>query len=140
MCCVLTQKNCKWKSVAIVLFHNIQSKNGIFILENHQQQTFIADKVILATGGKAWPQLGSAGNGYTLAKQLGHTVTPLYPALTILKTPPEYVKSLKGMRSHVTATLKCNGKAIRHEKGEVQFTEQGTIRNMYVSIFPSRCS
>ena len=33
--------------------HNIQSKNGIFILENHQQQTFIADKVILATGGKA---------------------------------------------------------------------------------------
>ena len=105
--------------------HNIQSKNGIFILENHQQQTFIADKVILATGGKASPQLGSAGNGYTLAKQLGHTVTPLYPALTILKTPPEYVKSLKGMRSHVTATLKCNGKAIRHEKGEVQFTEQG---------------
>ena len=105
--------------------HNIQSKNGIFILENHQQQTFIADKVILATGGKASPQLGSAGNGYTLAKQLGHTVTPLYPALTILKTPPEYVKSLKGMRSHVTAILKCNGKAIRHEKGEVQFTEQG---------------
>ena len=75
--------------------HNIQSKNGIFILENHQQQTFIADKVILATGGKASPQLGSAGNGYTLAKQLGHTVTPLYPALTILKTPPEYVKSFK---------------------------------------------
>ena len=35
------------------------------------------------------------------------------------------MKALKGMRSHVTATLKCNGKAIRYEKGEVQFTEQG---------------
>ena len=105
--------------------HKIQSQDGKFLLENHQQQIFIADKVILATGGKASPQLGSAENGYILAKQLGHTVTPLYPALTILRTPPEYVKALKGMRSHVTATLKCNGKAIRHEKGEVQFTEQG---------------
>lgn len=105
--------------------YNIRPIDGAFILENHQQETFTAKKVILATGGKASPQLGSAGNGYTLAKQLGHTVTPLYPALTILKTPPQCVKALKGMRSHAVATLKCNGKVTRREKGEVQFTEQG---------------
>ncbi len=103
----------------------LKNENGVFFIESVNGQTLIAKKVILATGGKAAPQLGCGINGYALASSFGHIVTPLYPALTALKTPPEFVKGLKGMRCPVTAVLKCNGKVICLEKGEVQFTEQG---------------
>ncbi len=104
---------------------NIRAADGVFYLQNAEQQVFIADRVILATGGKTALPLDSPDNGHALAEKLGHKVTPLYPALTILKTQPEDVKSLSGIRSRVSAVLKCNDKAIRYEKGEIQFTEQG---------------
>jgi len=103
----------------------LKASNQKFVLTTSSQETIVAEQVIIATGGKSAPQLGSHGSGYLLAKQMGHAVTSVYPALTLLRTPPEYVKSLKGMRSHAVATLLCNRKVIRHEKGEVQFTEHG---------------
>ena len=40
-----------------------------------------ADKVILATGGKSYPNTGSTGDGYNLARNLGHTITKIKPSL-----------------------------------------------------------
>ena len=45
-----------------------------------------ADKVILATGGKSYPLTGSTGDGYKMAKDLGHTVTEIKPSLVPLET------------------------------------------------------
>ncbi|HJW95307.1 MAG TPA: aminoacetone oxidase family FAD-binding enzyme [Thermoanaerobaculia bacterium] len=43
-----------------------------------------AKRVILATGGRSVPKTGSDGAGYTLAQHLGHTITPVFPALVPL--------------------------------------------------------
>ncbi len=99
---------------------NIVKKGGRFILNNE----FSADKIIIATGGKASPSQGSDGSGYSLAKTLGHSVTPLYPALVPV-TVLQNVKPLKGIRaSNVELTLE-NGGEICKTKGEILFTENG---------------
>ena len=77
--------------------------------------------VVLAGGGCASPVHGSDGSCFSLAVSLGHEITPLQPALCPL--PAENTKPLDGIRCKCTATLAQNGKPIRTEQGEVQFTK-----------------
>lgn len=77
--------------------------------------------VIIATGGKASPSQGSDGSGYKLSKSLGHSITPLSPALVPLNSRPEKVKSLKGIRA---SGVKLNIEGSQ-SKGEILFTENG---------------
>ena len=77
--------------------------------------------VVLAGGGCASPVHGSDGSCFSLAGTLGHEITPLQPALCPL--PAENTKPLDGIRCKCTATLAQNGKPIRTEQGEVQFTK-----------------
>ena len=83
--------------------------------------TVAAKTVVLAGGGCASPVHGSDGSCLSLAKSLGHAVTPLRPALCPL--PAENTKPLDGIRCKCTATLSQNGKTISTQKGEVQFTK-----------------
>ncbi len=84
------------------------------------------DKVLLATGGKAAPKLGTAGDGYRIAKGLGHTVTRLRPALTGVDTAENMKKQgLSGIRQKARVTLSRRGEATFSEEGEVQFTDTG---------------
>ncbi len=53
--------------------------SGVNYNENGKEQKIYADKVILATGGASYKATGSTGDGYNLAKSVGHTVTPLKP-------------------------------------------------------------
>ncbi|MBP5185584.1 MAG: aminoacetone oxidase family FAD-binding enzyme, partial [Clostridiales bacterium] len=46
-----------------------------------ESETYTSRAVILSTGGKSFPHTGSEGDGYALAKENGHTVTELAPAL-----------------------------------------------------------
>lgn len=48
-------------------------------------RTIVAKKVILSTGGKSFPTLGTSGLGYSILKSLGHTIHEPFPALTPLK-------------------------------------------------------
>lgn len=83
--------------------------------------TVTTKAVVLAGGGCASPVHGSDGSCLSLAGSLGHEITPLRPALCPL--PAENTKSLDGIRCKCTATLSQNGKTIRTEQGEVQFTK-----------------
>jgi len=78
------------------------------------------DKVIIATGGKAAPALGSDGLGYELSKSFGHTITKLYPTLVQIKTDLSDVKGLKGIK--VQAKVSAGDKS---DYGEVLFTDYG---------------
>lgn len=49
-----------------------------------EKNIYNCDKVILATGGKSYPLTGSTGDGYEIAKKLGHTVTEIRPSLVVL--------------------------------------------------------
>ena len=83
--------------------------------------TVTAKAVVLAGGGCASPVHGSDGSCLSLAESLGHEITPLRPALCPI--PAENTKPLDGVRCKCTATLIQNGKMIRSEQGEVQFTK-----------------
>ena len=80
---------------------------------------------LVCTGGLAAPKLGARGDGYRMLEGLGHRVTPRFPAIAALKTPPEAVRGLKGIRAEGEIALLAGGKVLRAEKGELLFAEAG---------------
>ena len=81
------------------------------------------DKLIIATGGKAYPSLGSDGAGYRLARELGHKVSFTYPVLTRLLTDDKDVNAAVGVRFKARVTAEIDGKIAGSEDGELQFNE-----------------
>jgi predicted Rossmann fold flavoprotein len=90
-----------------------------------QDQTYIADRVIISTGGKALPQSGSDGNGYELAKALGHHLTDIYPSLVKLTLDSPHLKHLDGVKFKGTVELLVNHQVIQSEFSDVLFTKYG---------------
>lgn len=89
-------------------------------------QTFRAARVILATGGASYPATGSTGDGYELAKSLGHAITPITPALIPLVTAGDTAARLQGLSlKNVRAELRVGGKKAGEEMGEMLFTHFG---------------
>ena len=100
-------------------------------------QSFLANKVIFACGGKAGKQYGTDGSAYSLLQSLGHTVTPLYPSLVQVKTDIQKIKGLKGLKSQAVATLLVDGKEVKSFDGDVLFTDYGVSGNaiFYLSAY-----
>ena len=85
-----------------------------------------ADAVILAVGGASYPATGSMGDGYKIAKKLGHTVTKILPALVPLVTEEEFVKDLQGLSlRNVKVKLFIDDKTAAEDFGELMFTHFG---------------
>ena len=73
---------------------------------------FECDAVILATGGASYPKTGSTGDGFRLAKRIGHTITEILPALVPLEVE-EDIKSLQGLSlRNIRVKLLADGKKI----------------------------
>ncbi len=89
--------------------------------------TIKADSVVLATGGASYPGTGSTGDGYSMARKLGHTIIPLKPSLVPLLTAEKWVRSLQGLSlKNVSITmLDKKGKKIVSDFGEMMFTHFG---------------
>ena len=84
-----------------------------------------ADAVILATGGASYPATGSTGDGFNFAKQLGHTVTEILPALVPLEVE-EDIKTLQGLSlKNVSVKLLAEEKKVAELFGEMLFTHFG---------------
>ena len=86
---------------------------------------YTADRVILACGSKASQVSGSDGSGYTLARSLGHSISPVVPALMALRTDEKYFRKLAGIRTGATVQLYIDGKLAGQDTGELQFTDYG---------------
>lgn len=100
-------------------------KKGGFQVCCENGADFHADTVILSAGGQAAPKQGTNGDGFKLAKQLGHTIVPIYPCLTAFRSDAKYCKGLKGVRAHGELKLSLNGSVWAKEAGEIQFTDYG---------------
>ncbi len=88
--------------------------------------TLACANVILATGGKSYPRTGSTGDGYSLAKSLGHTIVPLRPALVPLVSRDSKVHRMAGLElRNVQVRLYLDGKRKGQEFGELAFTGFG---------------
>ncbi|WP_332870309.1 BaiN/RdsA family NAD(P)/FAD-dependent oxidoreductase [Ruminococcus bovis] len=93
-----------------------------------------ADCVIIATGGMSYPGTGSTGDGYKLAKTVGHTITEIKPSLVGLISSDEFCKELQGLSlKNVNLTAYENGKEIFSEQGEMLFTHQGVSGPLVLS-------
>ena len=83
-------------------------------------------KVIVATGGLSYPKTGSTGDGYTLAKQCGHTIAPLSPGLTALESREAFIKDLQGLTlPGVIISILINGRKAASGPGDLLFTHFG---------------
>jgi predicted Rossmann fold flavoprotein len=94
------------------------------------EEKVFADKIIVATGGKSYPVTGSTGDGYKIAKELGHTVTDLKPSLVPLKCDEQKSKKicqdLQGLSlRNVSIKIKHEAKIIYEDFGEMLFTHFG---------------
>ena len=102
-----------------------------YIDENGQSKKIETDKVILATGGKTYLETGSTGDGYEIAKKLGHTITEIKPSLVPLTTSGISLNickelqglSLKNISIKIMDTSKS--KVIYEDFGEMLFTHFG---------------
>ncbi len=99
--------------------------DGKFLLHLDTGEVLPARRVILATGGRAAPKLGSDGSGYGLARAMGHKVNPLYPCLVPLKGKEQVFHGLKGQRAQGRASLLAGEQLLGAETGEIQFTDYG---------------
>lgn len=83
--------------------------------------------VVLATGGASYPGTGSTGDGYAMAKKLGHTIVDLKPSLVPLLTQEEWAKELQGLslKNISISILNKSGKKIYSDFGEMLFTHFG---------------
>ena len=98
-------------------------------------RNYDADAVILATGGASYPGTGSTGDGYAIAKELGHTITPLKPTLIPLETAEEWVKELQGLSlKNVEITVFDGSKKVVSEFGEMLFTHFGISGPIILTI------
>ena len=96
-------------------------------LENGE--IILAQKVILATGGKSYPNTGSTGDGYKIVEKLGHTITNIKPSLVpLIIYEKEIAKNLQGLslkNVEITIKDKSKNKTIYNEMGEMLFTHFG---------------
>ena len=120
------------KNLNVKILTNTEVKN-IFVKEGLVQgvklstgEELKADKVTLATGGKSYPVTGSTGDGYKLAKELGHSIIDIKPSLIPLTSNDNVCKSLQGLSlRNVSIKLKNNEKVLYEDFGEMLFTHYG---------------
>ena len=102
---------------------------GIEGKNNGKIEKIMADKIILTTGGKSYPVTGSTGDGYKMAKDLGHTITSLKPSLVPLICNGESKRLCQEMQGlslrNVKVKIKENNKVIYEDFGEMLFTHYG---------------
>ena len=120
--------NTKVKEIIAEEVNEVKSVTGV-ILENGEK--IKADKIILATGGKSYPATGSTGEGYEMAKKLGHSVEKIKPSLvplTASKKSLNFCKQMQGLSlKNVGIKLidKEINKNIYEDFGEMLFTHFG---------------
>ena len=95
-----------------------------------------ADRVIIATGGVSYPLTGSTGDGYTLAKQVGHTVSDLKPSLVPLVCHEGFCSDLQGLslkNVEISVIDTHSYKEVYKDFGEMLFTHFGVSGPMILS-------
>ena len=110
-------------------------KDGFkFKIFSEDKRKIEANRVILSTGGQSYPELGSNGSGFQLAKDFGHSITKLSPAIVQLKTEKYQVKGLQGIKTDTSVTAYGDNKKICTYNGELLFTDYGISGNVVFNI------
>ncbi|HBH61303.1 MAG TPA: aminoacetone oxidase family FAD-binding enzyme [Nitrospiraceae bacterium] len=110
--------NCSIKKISVT--HNTIEK---IVLDNREMK---ARNYLICTGGRSYPQTGSSGDGYTWARQMGHTIIQPEPALTPVVVKEQWVKELEGLSlKNVAISVYQDNRKKDARFGEALFTGSG---------------
>lgn len=108
-----------------ILYHSsaetIHRLDGVFQVRMTNGKHISSENLLIATGGMSCPGTGSTGDGYTLAKGLGHTIVPPHPALAAAKVTDENLRMLEGISLERAAVCTESG----NWTGPLVFTHNG---------------
>ena len=119
---------------SLLLEKNPDEQKKIIGVELEDGTKIKGDKVLLATGGASYPTTGSTGDGYRMAKEVGHTVTELLPGLVPMVTAEDYIPKMQGLSlKNVSLSIYDGKKCIFEEFGEMMFTHFGLTGPLVLS-------
>ncbi|MGO1368776.1 MAG: NAD(P)/FAD-dependent oxidoreductase [Senegalia sp. (in: firmicutes)] len=106
----------------------IKTKENFIINYSNKniKNTLLADKVIIATGGKTYPSTGSTGDGFKFAEKLGHNIIPLIPSIVPINLKEKSIEDVRGISlQNIKLSLKKKNKLVDSEMGDIIFTHFG---------------
>lgn len=104
---------------------SVQRVDDTYFLIQCTDAVVKADRVILAAGSKAAPKTGSNGDGYFIARKLGHRIVPYVPALCGIRCAGDAFRALAGIRTEAALELVVDGHCVDREAGELQLVDYG---------------
>ena len=108
-------------------------ENGAVMGVSTSAGRFLGDRVIVCTGGASYPQTGSDGSGYELARQAGQTVTDITPSLVPLTVEEDICRDLSGLSLR-------NVKTTAYGKRGRKLTRASARCCLPISVYPDRLS
>lgn len=121
-------KETKCKLINEEITQLIVVDNTVIGVQTLSGRQILADKIIIATGGKSYPLTGSKGQGYKLAEQVGHTIVPVKPSLVSLISANGYCLEMQGLslkNVSISVIDDNTNKEIFTDFGEMLFTHYG---------------
>jgi predicted Rossmann fold flavoprotein len=98
-------------------------------------RAYRGNAVIIATGGASYPATGSSGDGYSLARSVGHTIVPIRPALIPLETAGDVAPRLEGLSlRNVNVSVWVDGRKESEAFGEMLFTGFGVSGPLILTL------
>ena len=114
----------------------VKENKAIGIIYNEKEKIY-GDKIILATGGKSYSTTGSTGEGYKMAKELGHTINEIKPSLVPLEIyQKKECKAMQGLSLRNVGIKIINSeknKLIYEDFGEMLFAHFGVSGPVIIS-------
>lgn len=104
---------------------SVKKAADCFVITTEDGHQYFSDHVIISCGGAAQPRLGGSTDGYMILESLGHSIVPVKPALVPLTTDSKSISGLSGIRVKCSVTLFVQDTFLKHEEGEVLFTDYG---------------
>lgn len=137
-------KWCKSKNVTILTNANVldiltKEKEIIGVkvkLTNENKESiFYSNHVIVTTGGASYPATGSTGDGYKLAKKLGHKIIDIRPCLVPIEIERKTAQKLSGLElKNVRANILVDKQKVAEDFGEMNFTDTGLSGPIILSL------
>jgi len=99
--------------------------DGWMVIAGDAAKSRLYDRVVVATGGKAHPALGSTGQFFDVLRQLGHHILPIHPALVSIEADMRRLHKLQGVRLDAGLSLYAADALLGRTVGNLMFTQSG---------------
>ncbi|MDD5212461.1 MAG: NAD(P)/FAD-dependent oxidoreductase [Sulfuricurvum sp.] len=100
-----------------------KNKESFIIHTDNEKKSY--DKVLIATGSEAAPQLGASDDGYRFASSFGHKIIATYPSLVQLHLNSKIHHKMAGVKTFAEVTLYVNNKEVEKVQGDILFASYG---------------